>query len=110
MCRLYHNNLIPIISNYCSDIQITHYNSISHAMYKCSPIVTNIRANVIKLCSVTNLSRPGTYKKTPVRMPTKAVVECSEVDISVVVKLNNDGQTSASVLDMFYPITFIIIQ
>ena len=63
--------------------------------------MTNIRANVIRLCSVLNLSRPSTYKKT-VKMPTKAVVECSEVDISVVVKLKNDGQSSANVLDMFY--------
>ena len=71
-------------------------------MYECSPIVTNSRANVIKLCSVPYLSRPSTYKRTPVKIPTKAVVECSEVDISVVVKLKNDGQTSANVLDMFY--------
>ena len=71
-------------------------------MYECSPIVTNIRANVIKLYSVRNLSRPSIYKKTPVKIPTKAVVECSEVMSSVVVKLKNDGQTSANVLDMFY--------
>ena len=90
-------------------MQITHYNSISHVMYECSPILTNIRANVIKLCSVLNLSRPSTYKRT-VKIPTKVVVECSEVDISVVVKLENDGQTSANVLDIFYPITCIIIQ
>ena len=71
-------------------------------MYECSPIVTNIRANVIRLCSVPNLGRPSTYKRIPVKIPTKVVVECSEVDISVVVNLNNDGQTSANVLDMFY--------